>query len=91
LWGFGVKTRKPQHLKEGLGAGGDLPEGLNPYPEIIPAGKESRQDGDAIGQKMSSSKSLKAPLDEPFSLSECGLTALIIAKMNARTCWCSSL
>jgi hypothetical protein len=36
---------KPQDLRKGLGAGGDLPGGLNPYPEIIPAGRGLRQEG----------------------------------------------
>ena len=41
----GLVRGKPQHLKEGLGAGGDLPGGLNRHLVIIPAARGLRQEG----------------------------------------------
>ena len=48
----GLVRGKPQHLKEGLGAGGDLPGGLNRHLGIIPANMgecSGRWGGAAVG------------------------------------------
>jgi hypothetical protein len=52
------KTPGPQ---KGLGAGGDLPGGLNPHPEIIPAGRGSRREGREVS-KVSNSLAISSPI-----------------------------
>jgi len=40
IGGLRVETRKPQDLRKGLGAGWDMPGGLNRYLVIIPANRD---------------------------------------------------
>ena len=45
----GLVHGKPQDLKKGLGAGGDLPGGLNPDLSIIPANRAIWSVGVSVG------------------------------------------
>jgi hypothetical protein len=58
IWGLGVETRKPSAPSKRVRAGGDLPGGLSRHPEIIPAGRESRQEGANIRKGTEAVKTL---------------------------------